>query len=115
VSASPTPASVLLLVLVAPLLEETVFRLGLHAWLLQRWGGAVSRLRAWPSRANVVVALCFGAAHLLRLEPAMAAATLVPALFVGQLYESTGRLWPCVVTHALFNAGWLLWQAMWSA
>lgn len=107
-----TLASAAWLLVAAPLLEEIVFRLGLHAWLLRRWGGAVPRAAAWPSRANVVVALGFGAAHLLRLEPALAAAVVLPALFVGQVYEITGRLWPCVVIHAVFNLLWLTRESL---
>jgi membrane protease YdiL (CAAX protease family) len=93
--------------LLAPLLEETVFRRGLHTWALQRGGRAAPRWWAWPSRVNGLVALLFAAAHLLRLPPLLALAVVLPALVVGQVYERTGRLWPCVLAHAAFNLCWL--------
>jgi membrane protease YdiL (CAAX protease family) len=95
------------LLLLAPLLEETVFRRGVHAWALRHWGRATTRWWAWPSPVNVGVALLFAAAHLLRLPPLLALAVVLPALVVGQMYELTGRLWPCVATHATFNLVWL--------
>lgn len=104
-SVSAVPLFVLLLL--APLLEETVFRRGLHSWALQRRGRAVSRWWAWPSQVNWFVALLFAAAHLLRLPPLLALAVVVPALVVGQVYERTGRLWPCVLAHAAFNLCWI--------
>lgn len=104
-SLSAVPLFVLLLL--APLLEETVFRRGVHAWALRRGGKSVPRWWAWPSRVNVLVALLFAAAHLLRLPPLLALAVVLPALVVGQVYEMTGRLWPCVLSHAVFNLCWL--------
>jgi membrane protease YdiL (CAAX protease family) len=97
----------LVLLLLAPLLEETVFRRGLHHWALRRWGGAVPRWLARPSTVNLLVALLFAALHLLRLPPLMALAVVLPALVVGQVFERTARLWPCVLAHAAFNLCWL--------
>lgn len=95
------------LLLLAPLLEETVFRRGVHAWALRRWGSGVPRWWAWPSRVNLAVALLFAAAHLLRLPPSLALAVVLPALVIGKVYEMTGRLWPCVAAHAAFNLCWV--------
>jgi len=95
------------LLLLAPLLEETVFRRGVHALALRHRGTAARRWWAWPSRVNWLVALLFAAAHLLRLPPVLALAVVVPALVLGQVYEMTGRLWPCVAAHAAFNLVWL--------
>lgn len=96
-----------MLLLLAPLLEETVFRRGVHAWALRRGGKVAPRWWAWPSRVNVLVALLFAAAHLLRLPPLPALAVVLPALVVGHVYERTDRLWPCVLAHAVFNLCWL--------
>lgn len=95
------------LLLLAPVLEETVFRRGVHAWALRRWGLGAQRGWAWPSRVNLLVALLFAAAHLLRLPPLLALAVVLPALAIGKVYEMTGRLWPCVAAHAAFNLCWL--------
>jgi uncharacterized protein len=100
-------APLLMLLLLAPLLEETVLRRGLHAWALRRWGGAVPRWLARPSQVNLLVALLFAALHLFRLPLPMALAVVLPALVVGQVFEMTARLWPCVLTHAAFNLCWL--------
>jgi len=95
------------MLLLAPLLEEVVFRRGLHAWALRHWGRATLHWLAWPSRVNLLVALAFASAHLLRLPLLLALAVVLPALVVGQIYELTARLWPCVLTHAVFNLCWL--------
>jgi membrane protease YdiL (CAAX protease family) len=100
------PAPAFLLVL-SPLLEEAVFRHGLHRWALRQRLPCVPRGWWAPSGVNVLVALSFAAAHLVRLPPLLAAATIVPALLIGLLYEHTRRLWPCVALHALFNLSWL--------
>lgn len=100
-------SAVFVLLLLAPLLEETVLRRGLHAWGLRRWGGAAPRWLARPSPVNLWVALLFAALHLLRLPLPMALAVVLPALVVGQVFEVTARLWPCVLTHAAFNLCWL--------
>jgi membrane protease YdiL (CAAX protease family) len=103
-AAIPAPAFLLLF---SPIVEEAVFRHGLHHWALRYRWLTVRRVRWMPSGANTLVALCFAAAHLVRLPPLLAAATIVPALLIGLLYEHTRRLWPCVALHALFNLSWL--------
>jgi membrane protease YdiL (CAAX protease family) len=88
------------LVVLAPLLEEAVFRAGLHEWLLRRG------TRFWTS--NLLTALVFGGVHaLLRVDP-LAWATALPALMVGRVYERTRRVRWCVVLHAAMNGSWLL-------
>ena len=95
------PRMVMLLVL-APLLEETVFRAGLQEALLRRWHRA-----SWL--ANVATAAAFGLAHALVRSDSAAFAVAVPALLIGALYQRTGRLRYCVVLHAAMNALWLAW------
>ncbi len=97
---SVEPAALATTLLLAPLLEEVVFRLGLHAALLKRLGPG------W--RANALVALAFGLAHALLRSPALGLGVLAPALAIGWVYERWRRLWPCVALHAAFNAAWLL-------
>lgn len=76
----------------APLVEELFFR-GLIQSMLR------NVLPAWP--AVLVTSLLFMIVH--------AEAQNLPALFVlstvmGYNYERCGRLWPAILTHALFNA-----------
>lgn len=91
----------LISVVLAPVLEETVFRLGLQESLLRRgWQPLVTAL---------VVALAFALAHLLLRGPAwLNAATALPALALGLLYTRTRRLSDCVLAHAGCNAVWWL-------
>ncbi len=89
-----------MLLLIAPLLEEAVFRAGVQEALLRRWQD-----RPWL--ANVATALAFGLAHAAVRGDAAACAAALPALLVGAVYQRTGRLRHCVVLHAAMNAAWL--------
>lgn len=86
----------------APWCEEAVLRWGVQAPLARRLG---------PLAALVLSALAFGAAHMLFAHDAAdlwrAAATTVPAAWIGRGYERHGRLAPCVAWHAGFNLLWL--------
>lgn len=84
---------------IAPLLEEIVFRAGLHEIMLRNF-----RTRA---AANVLTALCFALAHIaVRSDPSSALVAL-PALAIGWLYERTRRVRDCVTLHAAMNLLWL--------
>ena len=92
-----------MLLLVAPLLEEPVFRAGLQEALLRRWH--------WrPYLANGFTAAAFGLAHAALRADATAFAAALPALMIGVVYQRTGRLRLCVVLHAVMNAAWLAWS-----
>lgn len=92
----------LLLLLLAPVAEEVVFRAGLHEALLRR---AVS-----PLLANTAVAVVFAMAHVATRVSLSAAAVLLPALAIGWIYQRTRRLAPCVALHAAMNALWMGWE-----
>jgi len=107
-AALPAGAALRSLVL-APLLEETVLRLGLH--------DALSRV-AWPPArrwAPLLAALAFAAAHMALARDAQdlprAAATVLPAWWIGTRYERDRRLGACIAWHAAFNLAWLLAHA----
>jgi len=87
------------LLVLAPLTEELVFRAGLQEGLLRR-------LRT-PWIANALTALVFASLHVLVRGDAMAMAVAVPALLIGALYQRTRSLWPCIALHAAMNALWL--------
>lgn len=92
----PVPA-VILGVLLAPWLEETVFRAGLHEALL--------RQPAWSCSLRVAaVALAFASLHVWHHGPAIACAVFVPALLLGADYERHRSLPRCVLLHASMNA-----------
>jgi membrane protease YdiL (CAAX protease family) len=91
------------LLVLAPLLEETVFRAGLQEALLRRW----PRL---PQLANVATAAAFGLAHVVLRGDVAAFAVALPALLIGVVYQRSGRLRHCVLLHAAMNAMWLAWS-----
>jgi membrane protease YdiL (CAAX protease family) len=89
------------LLVLAPLAEEVIFRAGLHETLLRHGaprGGAV-----------VLTAIVFGVVHALLHADPMALAVALPALLIGGVYQRTRRVWPCAVLHAAMNAVWLAW------
>jgi membrane protease YdiL (CAAX protease family) len=92
------------LLVIAPLVEEALFRAGLHEGLLRR--------RWTPWAANLATALVFGIAHaLVRADPS-ALAVALPALAIGQVYTRRRRLRDCVVLHTAMNALWLGWTLL---
>ncbi|MBA4371002.1 MAG: hypothetical protein C0418_05430 [Coriobacteriaceae bacterium] len=91
-SASGLLISAALVVLVAPVVEEAVFRgavLGALGRYLPRWG------------AIVASALLFAVLHL---DAWMFVPTFVLGLALGWLGTRRATLWPAVVMHALYNA-----------
>ena len=98
-----TPAPrLLVLLLLGPLLEEAIFRAGLHEALLRRWAGLPA---LW---ANLVTAIAFGLAHMLVRGELAAGAVVLPALAIGLVYQRGRRLRHCIALHAAMNAAWLL-------
>lgn len=89
----------------APLLEEIVFRAGLHRAWLRRPEAASSWLQI--SSVNLGVALVFGLAHALWRSGWIGLATVPVALGIGWVFEKTGRVRDCVLIHAACNAIWL--------
>lgn len=88
----PDPANLvalLFLLLVAPLIEELVFR----ATLFRAW-----RVRWSPMLALLVSSLLFGAIHRVP------AAAFVTGLTYALLYTRTRSLWAAVLAHSLNNA-----------
>ena len=97
------PPSWVVLVVIAPLAEEVVFRRGFQELLLARAGTR----RSAGVMANVVTALAFAAAHAATRDLASAALVALPALLLGAAYQRWRRLDICVGMHAAFNAVWL--------
>jgi uncharacterized protein len=92
-------------VLVAPLVEELVFRGVLQGQLLR----LSSARRVGPlTLANLCTTAAFAALHLMNQPPHWAAAVAVPSLVFGHLRERFGSVWPAVLMHALYNAGFAL-------
>jgi uncharacterized protein len=77
---------------IVPIVEETVFRGLLYGWLRSRLGVAA---------AVILSSLIFAFGHgILMLVPALAVTGLVLAL----VYEKSGSLWPPIIVHGAINA-----------
>ena len=83
--------SLLLLAVLAPLVEELVFRGLLYGWLAGRWGKNVG----W-----IVSSLAFAAAHT---EPAHIVLVFPLGLLFGWLRQRTDSLLPSLVAHIANN------------
>ena len=93
------PWALALVLIVAPVLEEIVFRLGVQERLL------ASGVR--PLFANLVTAAAFALAHgALRSWPT-ALWVMVPALALGLVYQRRRALLPCIAAHAGMNLFWV--------
>jgi len=89
-------------VLVAPVLEEVIFR-GLMQSVLVEWFGQSMR---WG--VVLVAGMVFALVHVSAV-PAGAEVQVISGLFIfgivlGWLYERTGSLWPSIIVHIGFNA-----------
>jgi uncharacterized protein len=84
--------SLLLLAVLAPLVEELVFRGLLYGWLAGRWGKNVG----W-----IVSSLAFAAAHA---EPAHIILVFPLGLLFGWLRQRTDSLLPSLVAHVANNS-----------
>jgi len=84
-------ASLVVMALLAPLVEELVFRGLLYGWVAGRWGTGV----AW-----IVSSVLFAVAHV---EPAHAILVFPLGLWFGWLRRRTDSLWPSLVAHAVNN------------
>lgn len=84
-------ASIVTVVVIAPLVEEMLFR----GTMLR---GFLGRYR--PGTAVLVSALIFG---LIHLNPYQFFSALVLGVVLGWIFLYTRSLWPCIFGHALFN------------
>jgi membrane protease YdiL (CAAX protease family) len=89
--------------LLAPVLEELVFRGGIQELLERRLQGRLGR-----DGANVLTSLLFAIAHLMVAPPWLAAGVFLPSLVFGRLKQLHASLAPAMLIHAWFNACFLL-------
>ncbi len=102
-------------VVLAPVLEELVFRGGLQG-LLERSRRARTEWLPGISAGNVLTSVAFALTHLMVTSTWMALATFVPSLVFGrlkQLYEP--RLVPAMSMHAWYNLCFLAAACAWGA
>lgn len=104
----------MLFVLFYPVVEELLFRGVLQGAALRLTTRNGRTLRLGPvSWANALVTLAFVALHVLAQPLAWALAVAAPSLVFGHLRERFASVWPAVVMHIVYNAGFGL--AAWLA
>lgn len=89
---------VVAVVVVAPLVEEAVYRGLVQSALAESLGPR----RRWL--AVVIASAVFAVIHLGAVTWHALPALFVLAVILGWLYERTGSLWPSIILHAGFNA-----------
>ena len=100
--------------LLYPVAEELLFRGVLQGEALRLTTRDGTTLRLGPlSLANVLVTLAFVALHMRAQPLAWALAVAVPSLVFGHLRERFASVWPAVLVHVVYNAGFGL--AAWLA
>lgn len=97
----------LITVVVAPVLEEIVFRGGLQTWLYQK-PRMQGRLLNCISYANLITSVVFAAFHAFSQPPLWAMAVVIPSLVFGWARDQTQSVWPGMVLHAWYNLGFVL-------
>lgn len=107
------PATVFVIVLFGPAVEEIIFRGAIFGGLRRLSAFLFGRLRgggkAGGTLSFVLAALASSAAFaLLHFEPVLLPSLLVLAVALCALYRRTGSLLPCFVAHATFNSSAVL-------
>jgi membrane protease YdiL (CAAX protease family) len=93
-------------VLIQPLIEELVFRGVLQGLALRLTTHHGQPRRLGPlTLANLLVTVGFVALHLQAQPLIWALAVTVPSLMLGHLRDRLASVWPAVLVHATYNAG----------
>lgn len=101
-------------VLFYPVAEELLFRGVLQGELLRLTTRDGTTLRLGPvTLANALATLAFVAFHTIAQPLAWALAVALPSLVFGHLRERFASVWPAVLVHVVYNAGFGL--AAWLA
>jgi len=99
--------------LLAPVLEELIFRGGIQTLLDRTARGARPVVRG-VTVGNVLTSALFAAAHLWVAPLALAAAIFLPSLVFGRLRQLYPSLLPAMVVHAVYNGCYLVTGMTWS-
>jgi len=94
------PCALWVPLLLAPVVEEALFRAGLQDGLL--------RAGVSPLLANLVTAASFCMAHVLLVGVTLPTLLVwLPALLIGAAYNRWRRLRVCVALHMAMNVAWV--------
>jgi len=106
---SPVINQILILAILYPMLEETVFRGIIQPTIYNRLNGRLGLF----SYANILTSILFSLAHLPSHEPIWALAVFIPSLAFGLLKDKYKTLLAPVALHSYYNTGYFLiagWQ-----
>ena len=93
------PTRVAVLLMVAPLLEEVLFRGGIQEAMLRRG--------VRPLAANLVATLAFAVLHGVTRSWPLAVAVVLPSIVLGLVYQRNRRVTPVVALHSAMNLLWV--------
>lgn len=102
------PWSWLLLLAIAPLAEEFVFRGAMQPALHRHDWGRGSLLSGQLTTANVLTSVLFAVCHVPAAGLAVGLMTFAPSLVFGWLRERSGGIAIPIAMHAYYNACYLL-------
>jgi len=92
------------LILLQPFVEELLFRGFLQGqWLQTAWGSAS---RHGITVANLITSLLFVASHFISHPAGWAVAVFFPSMIFGYLRDRHDSLYPAMVLHMFYNAGY---------
>ena len=94
-------------ILIAPVLEELVFRGGVQEVLDRTAWGRLRPIRG-VSVGNLLTSVLFAAAHLAVTLPWLAVGVFFPSLVFGRLKQLYPSLLPAMLVHAWYNVCFLL-------
>ena len=92
--------SFLLLVILSPVCEEVIFRIGLQNFILSK----NNKRLGFISYANIITALTFCLFHTINQSFLWSLAVFVPALVFGYFYEKKRSVWAPIGLHVFYNA-----------
>jgi len=103
----PQWQTLLLIGLVAPILEEVVFRGGLQP-LLANLKPLHRQFGLGVSVSNVITSVIFALFHLINQPALWAMLVFIPSLAFGWLKDRHISVVPSIVLHAVYNLGFVL-------
>ena len=98
-----SPTGLILLILASPVLEEIIFRIGVHNYLSAALHSKPEP-RPMLSLANLATSLLFGILHTVMHGSVIHMLTAIPALLIGWSWEASGnRITAPIFLHSWFN------------
>lgn len=85
-------------VVIAPIMEEIIYRGVVQTWLFRLLGKETRWL------VLVIASAMFASVHLASVPLEVLPALFLLGVILGWVYETTRSLWPGIMIHALFNA-----------